>query len=69
MSTLRGSTHQALATHTRLRVRPVTIALAAGGGNDNGGPSSVRVTPSAPIPPSPTERQQPAGLNGPGMCP
>ena len=28
---------------------------------------SVRVVPSAPIPPSPIERHQRTGLNGPGM--
>jgi hypothetical protein len=48
----------------------VAIVLAASGGGDQAGASkSVRVTPSAPIPPSPAERHQPPGLNGPGMRP
>ncbi len=50
----------------------VAIALAASGGAGptQAGPSnSVRVTPSASIPPSPAERNQPAGLDGPGMRP
>ena len=84
MATIR-STQQALATPVRLTVRPITlalvtllvgaalaltIALAAGGGSDPAGATkSVRVTPSAPIPPSPAERNQPPGLNGPGMRP
>ena len=50
----------------------VAIALAASGGAGHGqaGPSSpVRVTPSAPIPPSSAQRNQPPGVNGPGMRP
>ena len=50
----------------------LTIALAASGGNGDepaGFTKSVRVTPSAPIPPSPLERHQQPGLNGPGMRP
>ena len=50
----------------------VAIALAASGGaepDQAGPPNSVRVRPSAPIPPSPAERNQPPGLNGPGMRP
>ena len=48
----------------------IALAASSGPGSDQAGPSnSVRVTPSAPIPPSPAERDQPAGLNGPGMRP
>ena len=84
MATLR-SAHQAIATPVRLTVRPITLAiaallltailalavvLAASGGDDQPGTTKpVRVTPSAPIPPSPAERNQPPGLNGPGMRP
>lgn len=85
MTTLKGSAHYTLATPRQLTVRPITlalvallaaaalalaIALAASGGDDNAGASkSVRVTPSAPLPPSAAERDQPPGLNGPGMRP
>jgi hypothetical protein len=48
----------------------IALATSGGAGPDQAGPSnSVRVTPSAPIPPSPAERNQPPGLNGPGMRP
>jgi hypothetical protein len=48
----------------------IALAASSGNGDDQGGPSnSVRVTPSAPIPPSPAQRNQPRGLNGPGMRP
>ena len=51
----------------------LTIALAASGGNGDepaGFTKSVRwATPSAPIPPSPLERHQKSGLNGPGARP
>jgi hypothetical protein len=48
----------------------IALAASSGNGDDQGGPSnSVRVTPSAPIPPSPAQRTQPPGLNGPGMRP
>ena len=82
MSTLRGTAHRTAVTPVQLTVRPITlvlaalliaavlaltIALAASGGNGDG--QSVRVTPSAPIPPSPIERHQQPGLNGPGMRP
>ena len=85
MSVLRGDAHDALATPIRVTVRPITLALvgllvaailaaaivlaASGGGDQAGATKSVRVTPSAPIPPSAAERQQPSGLNGPGMRP
>jgi hypothetical protein len=49
-------------------VLALAIALAAAGGSgDDGNP--VRVAPSAPLPPSPAERDQPPGLWGPGMRP
>lgn len=48
----------------------IALAASSGNGDDQAGrSSSVRVTPSAPIPPSAAERNQPAGLNGPGMRP
>lgn len=50
----------------------LAIALAASGGAGPGqaDPSKpVRVTPSAPIPPSAAQRHQPPGMNGPGMRP
>jgi hypothetical protein len=49
----------------------LTITLAGNAGNNDeaGGTKSVRVTPSAPLPPSPVERHQKPGLNGPGMRP
>jgi hypothetical protein len=85
MTGLRGDAYNALATPVRLTVRPITLALvglliaailaaalvlaASGGGDQAGATKSVSVTPSAPIPPSPAERKQPPGLNGPGMRP
>jgi hypothetical protein len=85
MSGLRGNAHNALATPMRVTVRPITLALAGllvaailaaaivlatSGGGDQASPTKpVRVTPSAPLPPSPAERKQPPGLNGPGMRP
>jgi hypothetical protein len=39
------------------------IVLASSGGDSD----PVRVAPSAPLPPSPAERDQPPGLWGPGM--
>jgi hypothetical protein len=44
---------------------------AANAGNDDpaGYTKSVRVVPSAPIPPRQLERHQQPGLNGPGMRP
>ena len=85
MTGLRGSAHDTLATPVRLTVRPITLALtallvtailaaaivlAATGGDDQAGASkSVRVTPSAPLPPSAAQRHQPPGVNGPGARP
>jgi hypothetical protein len=85
MTSLRSSAHHTLATPVRLTLRPITLALVAllitailavaivlaanGGGDQAGATKSVRVAPSAPIPPSAAERHQPSGLNGPGMRP
>jgi len=85
MTSLKSSAQHTLAPPVRLTVRSITIALvtlliaaalalaialAAIGGADQAGPSnSVGVTASAPVPPRPAERNQPAGLNGPGMRP
>ena len=41
------------------------IVLASSGGDSD----PVRVVPSAPLPPSPAERDQPPGQWGPGMRP
>ncbi len=48
----------------------IALAASSGVGPGQAGPSnSVRVTPSAPIPPNPAQRHQPPGVNGPGMRP
>jgi hypothetical protein len=85
MTGLRGGAHHALATPVRLTVRPITLALIAllvaailaaaivlaanGAGDQAGATKSVRVTPSAPIPPSAAQRHLPPGVNGPGARP
>lgn len=81
MTTLRGGAHEIAPPGIRLGARSVTIALAAALvialtalvlvlATSGGGSEPVRVAPtSGPIPPSPAERDQPAGLNGPGMWP
>jgi hypothetical protein len=85
MTGLRGSAHHTLATPVRLTARPIALALAAllatailtvaivlapsGGGDQAGATKSVRAAPSAPLTPSPAERHQPPGLNGPGARP
>jgi hypothetical protein len=51
-------------------VLALALASADGGSGDRTG--SIRVAPSAqpaPLPPSAAERNQPGGLNGPGMRP
>jgi hypothetical protein len=65
----------------RLGARSVAIALAAALAitltalvivlaTSSGGSEPIRVAPtSGPIPPSQAERDQPLGLNGPGMRP
>jgi hypothetical protein len=56
----------ALATVLAVTLAALVIAVASSGG----GAEPVRVAPtSGPIPPSPAERNQPPGLNGPGMRP
>jgi len=85
MTSLKGTASHTLTTPVRLTVRPITLALialliaaalalaiaiaASGEADQPGAPKSVRVAPSAPIPPSPAERDQPPGLKGPGMRP
>ena len=85
MTGVRGSAHHALATPVRLTVHPITLVLvavlltavlgvaivlaASGGGDQVGAAKSVRVTPSAPLPPSDAQRHQPPGVNGPGARP
>jgi hypothetical protein len=85
MTGLRSGAHHTLATPVRLTVRPITLALvallvtailavaivlaASGGGDQAGATKSVRVVPSAPLPPSAAQRHQPPGLNGPGARP
>jgi hypothetical protein len=85
MTTIRGEVREALPARPRVSTRALTIALiavlaatvlalaialaASSGSDDGGSPEPVRVAPSAPLPPSPAERDQPPGLNGPGMRP
>jgi hypothetical protein len=85
MSGLRGSAPDTLATPVRLTVRPITLGLVAllvtailtvaivlatsGGDDEAGAAKSVRVTSSAPLPPSAAQRHQPPGLNGAGARP
>jgi hypothetical protein len=50
-------------------VLALALASSDGSGDENG---SIRIVPSAqsaPLPPSAAERNQPGGLNGPGMRP
>jgi hypothetical protein len=80
MTTLRGGAHNlptsrisadrlalaiALAAAVAVALTVLVIVLATSGGAE-----PVRVAPSSgPLPPSPAERDQPPGLNGPGMRP
>jgi hypothetical protein len=62
----------ALAALLVAAVLVLAIVLATNAGNaseQTGFTKSVRVVPSAPIPPSPVERHQQPGLYGPGMRP
>ena len=85
MTTTRRAVHKALRTPVELTVRPITLTLVAllaavaltlaiafvatSGGDDPAGYTrSVRVAPAAHVP-TPDERNQPPGLNGPGMRP
>jgi hypothetical protein len=47
----------------------IVLAANSGSGDQDGFTKSVRVVPSAPIPPSPVERHQQSGLDGPGLRP
>jgi hypothetical protein len=84
MTGMRGGGHHLPGPAIRLHEHAVVYALAAtlaivlavlvlvlatsGGGS--AGSEPVRVAPSAaPLPPSPAERDQPAGLAAPGMRP
>lgn len=80
MTTLRGG--ELPAPRIRLGARSVTLALAVAlaitltalvivlAMSSGGSAEPVRVAPtSGPIPPSAAERNQPPGLNGPGMRP
>jgi hypothetical protein len=85
MSTTSDTTHRALVTTKPIRVRRIALAsmvvlvaalltlalaLSNGSGHEQTSPSKFGQTgPAAPIPPSPEERHQPQGLNGPGMRP
>ena len=85
MTTTRRAVHKALRTPVELTVRPITLTLVAllaavaltlaiafvatsGGDDQTGYTRSVRVAPAAHVP-TPDERNQPPGLNGPGMRP
>jgi hypothetical protein len=48
-------------------VLALTIVLATAGGGDGDERAPVHVAPSAPLPPSPLERDQPQGQWGPGF--
>jgi hypothetical protein len=47
----------------------IVLAASSGNGDQGGFTKSVRVVPSAPVPPSPIERHQQPGLDGPGLRP
>jgi hypothetical protein len=47
----------------------LALALASAGDESGSQGGSIQVAPSAPLPPSPADRGQPDGLNGPGMRP
>jgi hypothetical protein len=81
MTTLRSGAEHLPAPGIGLGARSVAIALAAALAitltalvlvlaTSGGGTEPVRVVPtSGPTPPSAAERDQPPGLNGPGMRP
>jgi hypothetical protein len=80
MTTLRGSAEH-LGPRITVNARVIALALAAALAvtltalvivlaTSSGGSEQIRVAPtSGPTPPSAVERDQPAGLNGPGMRP
>jgi hypothetical protein len=81
MTALRSGAGEIPAPRIRVDARAVAIVLAAALAvtlaalvlvlaTSSGGTEPVRVAPtSGPIPPSAAERDQPPGLNGPGMRP
>jgi hypothetical protein len=83
MTTLRSGAEELRTPRIHVDARTVAIALAAAlavaltalvivlATSSSGGAEPVRVAPtsSGPIPPSAAERDQPAGLNGPGARP
>jgi hypothetical protein len=83
MTSLRSGAEHFPTPRIRFDARAVAIALAAAlavtltalvivlATSSGGAAEPVRVapTPSGPIPPSAAERDQPLGLNGPGMRP
>jgi hypothetical protein len=81
MNTPRSSTHDLPVPRLRYDARSVAIALAAALAvaltalvivlaTSSGGTEPVRVAPNTgTVPPSAAERDQPLGLNGPGMRP
>jgi hypothetical protein len=81
MTALRGSAHEIPPPRLQVTARAVAIALAAALAvtlaalvlvlaTSSSGTEPVRVAPtSGPTPPSAAERDQPPGLNGPGMRP
>jgi hypothetical protein len=82
MTTLRSAAEELRTPRIHVDARAVAIALAAALAvtltalvlvlaTSGGGTEPVRVAPtsSGPVPPSAVERDQPAGLNGPGMRP
>lgn len=81
MTSLRGGAHRLPSPRMHVHARAVAIALATALAvaltalaivlaTSSGGTEPVRVAPtSGPIPPSSAERDQPPGLNGPGMRP
>jgi hypothetical protein len=81
MTTLRPTAPQRPAPRIRLDARAVAVMLAAALAvaltalvivlaTSSGGTEPIHVAPtSGPTPPSAAERDQPPGLNGPGMRP
>jgi hypothetical protein len=79
MTALRGGAKQVPASRIHIDARAVAAALAAALAvaltalvivlaTSSGGSEQVRVAPTS-VPPSAAERDQPSGLNGPGMRP
>lgn len=81
MTALRGGAEHLSTPRIQIDARAVAVALAAALAvaltalvivlaSSSGGSEPVRVAPtSGPVPPSAAEREQPPGLNGPGMRP